>query len=56
MSRLHENVHNASDVVFGAAVGIVIGRSVTWHGRNFYGRSFTAMPMLLPSGGGSLLA
>jgi len=47
MSRLHENVHNASDVVFGATVGIIVGRSVTWHGRNFY-----ASPMLLPRGSG----
>jgi membrane-associated phospholipid phosphatase len=46
-SRLHENVHFASDVVFGAAEGIIIGRSVTWHGRNFY-----ASPMLLPKGVG----
>jgi membrane-associated phospholipid phosphatase len=45
-SRLHDNRHFASDVVFGAATGIVIGRSVTWHGRNFY-----AGPMLLPDGG-----
>lgn len=37
MSRLHDNRHFASDVIFGAATGIVIGRSVTWHGRNFYG-------------------
>lgn len=37
MSRLHDNRHFASDVAFGAATGIVIGRSVTWHGRNFYG-------------------
>jgi len=37
MSRLHDNVHWASDVVMGAATGIMIGRSVTWHGRNFYG-------------------
>ena len=36
MSRLHDNVHYASDVVMGAATGIIIGRSVTWHGRNFY--------------------
>jgi membrane-associated phospholipid phosphatase len=50
MSRLHENVHNASDVVFGAAVGIVVGRTVTWHGRNFY-----ASPMLLPKGGGIIV-
>jgi len=37
MSRLHDNVHYLSDVVMGAAEGIIIGRSVTWHGRNFYG-------------------
>ncbi len=49
-SRLHDNRHFASDVVFGAAVGIVIGRSVTWHGRNFY-----ASPMLVPNGAGILV-
>jgi membrane-associated phospholipid phosphatase len=38
MSRLHDNVHYASDVAMGAATGIIIGRSVTWHGRNFYGQ------------------
>jgi membrane-associated phospholipid phosphatase len=37
MSRLHDNVHYASDVIIGAATGIVIGRTVTWHGRNYYG-------------------
>ncbi len=37
VSRLHDNRHYASDVVMGAATGIIIGRSVTWHGRNFYG-------------------
>ena len=50
MSRLHENVHNASDVVFGAAIGVVVGRTVTWHGRNFY-----ASPMLLPKGTGIIV-
>jgi membrane-associated phospholipid phosphatase len=45
MSRLHDNRHFASDVVFGAAMGIVIGRSVTFHGRNFYGS-----PALVPGG------
>lgn len=50
MSRLHENVHFASDVVFGAALGIVIGRTVTWHGRNFY-----ASPMLIPKGSGIMV-
>jgi len=51
MSRLHDNRHYASDVVFGAALGIVVGRSVTFHGRNF-----SASPMLLPDGGGIQLA
>jgi membrane-associated phospholipid phosphatase len=50
MSRLHDNRHYASDVVFGAAIGIVVGRSVTWHGRNFY-----ASPMLVPGGAGIAL-
>lgn len=36
VSRLHDNRHFLSDVVFGAATGIIIGRSVTWHGRNNY--------------------
>lgn len=51
MSRLHDNRHYASDVVFGAAIGIVVGRSVTWHGRNYY-----ASPMLVPGGGGIMVA
>lgn len=50
-SRLHDNRHFASDVIFGAATGIVIGRSVTWHGRNFY-----AGPMLVPGGSGIMIA
>jgi membrane-associated phospholipid phosphatase len=50
MSRLHENVHFASDVVFGSALGIVVGRTVTWHGRNFY-----ASPMLIPKGSGIMV-
>ena len=51
MSRLHENVHFASDVVFGATVGVIVGRSVTWHGRNFY-----ASPMLVPKGSGIMVS
>jgi membrane-associated phospholipid phosphatase len=47
MSRLHDNVHYASDVVFGAANGIVIGRSVTWHGRHFWGN---LTPVPIPGG------
>lgn len=34
-SRLHDNVHYVSDVAFGAAVGIIAGRTVTRHGRAF---------------------
>jgi oxepin-CoA hydrolase/3-oxo-5,6-dehydrosuberyl-CoA semialdehyde dehydrogenase len=47
MSRLHDNRHYASDVAFGAALGVVVGRSVTFHGRNFYGS-----PMLVHGGPG----
>ena len=32
-SRLHDNRHYLSDVVFGAAVGTIAGRTVTQHGR-----------------------
>ena len=32
-SRLHENRHFASDVIFGAAVGAICGRTTTRHGR-----------------------
>src|SRR3989441_11234148 len=35
-SRLPENRHFLSDVVFGAAVGIIAGRTVTRHGRENY--------------------
>lgn len=51
MSRLHDNRHYASDVVAGAAAGIIVGRSVTFHGRNVY-----ASPLLLPDGAGVQLA
>jgi membrane-associated phospholipid phosphatase len=51
MSRLHDNVHKASDVVFGATIGTIVGRTVTWHGRNFY-----ASPMLIPGGGGIIVS
>jgi membrane-associated phospholipid phosphatase len=46
MSRLHDNRHYASDVVMGAATGIIVGRSVTYHGRNFWG----AAPAIVPGG------
>jgi membrane-associated phospholipid phosphatase len=49
ISRLHENVHFLSDVVFGAAVGIISGRAVTHHDRHFYGMQIQPMPV--PGGG-----
>jgi membrane-associated phospholipid phosphatase len=50
-SRLHDNVHYASDVVFGAALGIATGWTVVGrHGRS----NFTMMP--LPIRGGAMIA
>ena len=49
MSRLHQDVHFLSDVVFGAAVGIISGRAVVHHDRHFYGMRIQPMP--LPGGG-----
>jgi PAP2 superfamily len=46
-SRLHENRHFLSDVVFGSAVGIIAGRTVTRHGHDYY----SADVHLLPGGG-----
>ncbi len=51
ISRLHDQRHFASDVAFGAATGIIIGRSVTWHGRNFYGQ-----PVVVPGGAGLMVS
>jgi len=45
LSRLHVNTHYLSDVVTGATTGIIIGRSVTYHGRNFWGG-----PVIVPGG------
>jgi membrane-associated phospholipid phosphatase len=46
MSRLHDNVHFVSDVVFGSAVGIIAGRTVTRTGH----RPFPVQAMALPGG------
>jgi membrane-associated phospholipid phosphatase len=51
MSRLRDERHFASDVMAGATQGIIIGRSVTWHGRNYY-----ASPMLVPEGAGVMVS
>jgi membrane-associated phospholipid phosphatase len=50
-SRLHDNVHYLSDVVFGAAVGTIAGRTVTAHGREVW----TLQPVFVPGGAAVLL-
>ena len=49
LSRLHEDVHFLSDVIFGGAIGIVSGRAVVFHDRHFYGMQIQPMPV--PGGG-----
>jgi hypothetical protein len=46
ISRMHENRHFLSDVVFGAALGIASGRTVTRHGRN----TWAFVPATVPGG------
>jgi len=43
-SRLHENRHFLSDVVFGATVGIISGRTVTRHRRESYPVEIALLP------------
>lgn len=45
-SRLHDNVHFLSDVVFGAALGTIAGRTVTQHGRRYW----TLVPVRVDGG------
>ena len=48
-SRLQDNRHYASDVIFGAALGIVAGRTMTvGHGRG----AFALAPVAVPGGAG----
>lgn len=49
-SRLHENRHFLSDVVFGATLGLVAGRTVTRRGRNNWRGT------IVPTRGGVMLA
>lgn len=51
-SRLHENRHFLSDVIFGAALGMAAGRSVTRHGRD----TFTLIPVVAPGVIGIMVA
>ena len=52
-SRLNENKHHLSDVIFGAAIGLAGGRTVTFE----RGRTrFEIAPMLAPGGAGVQLS
>lgn len=51
-SRLHDNVHYLSDVVMGAAIGTIAGRTVTQHGREVW----TLVPAAMPGGGVAVFA
>jgi hypothetical protein len=51
-SRLHDNQHFLSDVVFGAAVGSIAGRTVVHHAADYW--SFSPTP--LPGGGVGIFA
>jgi len=51
-SRLHDNRHYLSDVVFGAAVGSIAGRTVVHHAADYW--VFT--PATVPGGGVVILA
>ncbi len=50
-SRMHDNVHFLSDVVFGAAIGTIAGRTATQHGRRYW----TFLPVSVPGGGVALM-
>jgi len=45
-SRLHDNRHYLSDVIFGAAVGSIAGRTVVHHASDYW----TMTPMRVPGG------
>ena len=49
-SRLHDNRHYLSDVIFGAAVGSIAGRTVVHHESDYW----AFVPVALPGGGVAL--
>jgi membrane-associated phospholipid phosphatase len=48
-SRLNQGKHYLSDVIFGAAIGVLVGRTVTV---DLGGNRFTISPMVVPAGAG----
>jgi PAP2 superfamily protein len=51
MSRLHDNRHYLSDVIFGAAVGSIAGRTVVHHASDYW----AIAPVSVPGGGVALI-
>ena len=51
MSRIHDNRHYLSDVVFGAAVGSIAGRTVVHHKADYWALT----PVAVPGGGVALM-
>ena len=49
-SRLHDNRHYLSDVVFGAAIGVAVGHTVTMHTLKGH-ENWAITPMPVPGGG-----
>jgi PAP2 superfamily len=50
-SRLHDNRHYLSDVIFGAAVGSIAGRTVVHHPSDYW----AVIPVSVPGGGVALM-
>lgn len=51
MSRIHDNRHYLSDVIFGAAVGSIAGRTVVHHEADYWAWT----PVAVPGGGVALM-
>ena len=49
-SRIHDNRHYLSDVIFGAATGTIAGRTVTEHGRETWTNTWRVVPTIVPGG------
>jgi membrane-associated phospholipid phosphatase len=50
LSRLHDNRHYLSDVVFGSAIGVAVGHTVTMHTLHGH-ENWAIAPMPMPGGG-----
>jgi len=51
MSRIHDDQHYLSDVIFGAAVGSIAGRTVVHHAADYWAMT----PVAVPGGGVALM-